>query len=228
MDRTLSFPASPETRSLTAESLSPSETLNQWTHGFGWALSVVGAAVMLRAVCLDADFWRIVACVVYGVSLIGVYAASTLSHSFIDADVRNRYRMLDQMCIFLHIVGGFTAFALVHLRSGTWWALLALMWVYAVAGIVARSRSGARSLSIWWYLPLGWLPILALPYAWQISGPTGVGLILLGGLTYTGGTWFLSNDHRHPYFHATWHVCVIGGSLVHYCFLLRYVALWTA
>ncbi len=226
MDRTLALPTSVEANSLTSTGrLDAVETLNQWTHGFGCVLSLAGSLVMLRLVGMHWDVWRAVGCVIYLASLVGVYGASTLSHSFAPGDPRRtRFRMLDQVCIFLHIVGAFTPFALMHLEAGTCAVLLAIMWSIALIGCFARTRTGDQSLPTVWFVGLGWMPFLALPRAWEISGLAGVLLIVLGGGMYLGGTWFLANDHRRPYYHATWHLMVITGSALHYCYLLQYVA----
>ncbi len=180
---------------------------------------------MMRTISPHADFWRIAGCSIYLATLIGVYAASTLSHSFVAGDPRRTwFRMLDQMCIFMHIVGAFTPFVLLHLPGLGGAAMLGLMWTIALLGCVARSRTGDHSLPISWFVALGWIPALGLPKAWAISGGTGLALILLGGGMYLGGTWFLANDYRRPWFHATWHLLVIVGSALHYCYLLQYVA----
>jgi hemolysin III len=200
------------------------EAANQITHAVGLLLSLCGAAVMLTAAGSTGDPFRIVGCVIYSLSLVGVYAASTLSHSFEHERKRNLFRMLDQVCILLLVVGSYTPFGLVHARHDGWWLLLAAMWVAALVGIVARVRRGSDGIPIPIFVMMGWAPVLTLGVAWEVSQLTGLMLILGGGAAYTGGTWFLCNDHRGTYYHAAWHVCTITGSALHYLFLLQYVA----
>lgn len=202
----------------------PPEMANRLTHACGFVLSLVGAAVMLTTAAGTADAYRIVGCGVYVLSLVAVYAASTLSHSFDDPRTRDFYRLLDQVCIFLLVVGTYTPFGLVHLRHGAWWLLLAAMWLCAVLGIVVRMRRGSQAVAIPFYVLLGWMPVVGLWRILEVAPLSGLGLVLAGGLAYSGGTWFLANDHRRPYFHAVWHVCTIVGSACHYVFLLKYVA----
>ena len=57
------------------------ERANAITHGLGFLLSLVGQFVMALNVFGDGDVWREVGCGVYVVSLLAVYAMSTLSHS---------------------------------------------------------------------------------------------------------------------------------------------------
>ncbi len=209
----------------SAEIHSPvtADTANQWTHGIGFLMSLVGAAFMLRIV--EGKDWPVIAgCSIYCFTLVSLYAASTLSHSFQDPSRRSFFRILDQICIFLLIVGTYTPFGLAHLNSGMLSLLLGIMWAVALVGIVCQLKKGDGSVAVLFYVLLGWLPVLALGEMYNISGLAGLGLVLAGGLAYTGGTWFLGNDHRHPYFHAVWHLCTITGSLLHYLFLLFYVA----
>jgi hemolysin III len=67
------------------------------------------------------------------------------------------------------------------------------------------------------YLLLGWIPAMVLMgfvpiycFSWM----------LLGGVLYSVGVWFLQNDHRSLFHHAIWHIAVIVASGCHY------VAIW--
>jgi len=200
------------------------ETLNQWTHGAGFILSLFGSAIMLQTVASSGDPWRIVGCAVYAASLVALYAASTLSHSFEEGPRRDFYRMLDQVCIYLLVVGNFTPFGLVHLRNHGLWFLLPMMWFFAMVGIAARIRGGTRTTSWLPFAILGWLPVSTLGQMLNIGQLPGLMLVIAGGAAYSAGVWFLNNDHRRPYFHAVWHLSTITGSALHYLFVLEYVA----
>lgn len=215
---------------LSAEASAPrvcpvtAEFANQLTHAAGLLLSLCGAGIMIAIVSSTGDPFRIAGCAVYCLSLVGVYAASTLSHSFEHKARRDLFRMLDQVCILLLVVGTYTPFGLVHARHDGWWLLLAAMWVAALVGIVARVRRGEDGIGVSVFMVMGWAPVLTLGLAWDVSQVPGLALIVAGGAAYTGGTWFLLNDHRGTYYHAAWHVCTITGSALHYLFLLQYVA----
>lgn len=201
------------------------ETANQWTHGFGCVLSVIGAVVMLGAASAG-NTMQLVGCAVYATSLVALYAASTLSHSFADPRRREFFRMLDQVCIFLLAVGSFTPFALLHLTGGAWWTLLVAMWVLALVGMFFRVRDMAKTIAIGFFLPVSWIPALAIARIAEVGQSGGLILVLAGALFYTIGLVFLINDTRVRYFHALWHLFTIAGSACHYFFLLHAVALW--
>jgi hemolysin III len=202
------------------------ERLNTITHGFGFLLSVVGAAVMLHYVITHGDLWRCTGCGVYAATLVGLYASSTLSHSASHPDHKRRFRMLDQAFIYLLIVGTFTPFALVYLRTGWWLAFLTLYWAIGLFGFFSKLILGHRvdCVAVWIYLFLGWMPIVAAVPLIGMVPAVPLWWMLFGGICYSAGTLFLMNDHRMKHFHAVWHVFVIAGSAFHFFAILHYVA----
>lgn len=199
------------------------EVANQWTHGAGFVLSLPAGWWLVRSTLDKQNNWLTLGCVIYAVTLSLLYAASTLSHSVHRGIWRHRFRTFDQVCIFLLIAGNFTPFGIAFLQDGWWAAVLPLMWLFAVAGIVAKlffTRLHAVAPSF--YLLMGWIPILLLPQLFQSLGSGGVAWIVTGGVAYSAGTWFLQNDERR-FHHAIWHVCTMLGSASHYVVVLSYI-----
>lgn len=216
MDRLASLPAS-QFASI------PAESANAWTHGLGWGLSIIGAVELMRTVFAVGDPLTTLGCGVYAGSLVALYGASTLSHSIEHPVRKSLFRMLDQICIFLLIAGSYTPFAVAHLRTGLGWSVLAATWMLTAIGVMMRIRSGDRPVPFYWFLPQAFMPVLILGQILAITGPTGLAYVTLGGLAYLIGLWFFINDHKHPYFHAVWHCCVIVGSSLHFLFHYQYV-----
>jgi hemolysin III len=202
------------------------ERLNAITHGAGLALSMLGAIALVSIVWRHGDAWRIVGCLIYVVSLIGVYAASTLSHGCKTPARKSFFRALDQGFIYLLIVATYTPFSLAYLRSGPWWLLLAAMWIVALVGFVSKLFFSHRveAVSIWLYLALGWLPIISATALVGVVPAAALWWMLIGGICYTLGTVFLVLDQRVVHFHAVWHVWVIAGSACHFLAILLFVA----
>jgi hemolysin III len=200
------------------------ERANQWTHGLGLLLSVLAGAIMLGVVWNVPDAGRLWGCAIYVAAMIALYAASTLSHSFEEGPYREWFRMLDQVCIFLFIAACFTPFAVAHLRDGYGMMLLAAMWGLALTGAILRIRSRSETLPIALFIPLGWLPVLTISRIYEVGNWTGLLLVLAGALSYTGGFWFLANDHKRSWYHPAWHLSTIAGTGFHYLFLLEFVA----
>jgi hypothetical protein len=132
---------------MTSEHRPVDETANQLTHGLGLVLSVVATVVMMWVVAGESAR-TIAACGVYCLTLILLYGASTLSHSFHNLDRRRLFRTLDQACIYLLIAGSFTPLAVVFLGRGWWWLILVAMWVLAFAGVLLVLRLAARHLAV--------------------------------------------------------------------------------
>lgn len=200
------------------------EHANLVTHGLGFFLSVAASAFLMTRAVEGHEPVNIAACGIYCGSLTGLYAASTLSHSFHDLAWRRFFRTLDQACIFLLIAGSFTPVGVVYFTKG-WWPLLpAAMWVLALCGVVVvlwqRHLTPAAQMT---YGILGWLPVISLPLL-IARAPIEILLwMIAGGLFYTLGAVFLCFDRSIRYFHAMWHTFVMAGSACHYFAILAMV-----
>jgi len=203
------------------------ETANMLTHGFGLLLSIVGTVVLVQTAMARGNFLQTVGCCVYGGTLVALYAASTLSHSFENPRLRHFFRMLDQVCIFLLIAGSFTPFALSYFNEGWLWALSILMWGGTLAGIFFKVFfSRLKNVATSAFVVLGWIPIVAIKPMTARLPPMALFWIVTGGLLYTAGTLFLTRDTKVPYFHAVWHIFVIAGSACHYVAVMFFTLPW--
>ena len=199
------------------------EVANQWTHGAGFVLSLPAGWWLVRVTLDKHNDWLSLGCAIYAVSLSLLYAASTLSHSVHRGIWRHRFRTLDQVCIFLLIAGNYTPFGMTYFRDGWGGVLLIGMWALAVAGIVAKLFfTKFHNVTAWFYLLMGWVPVLAIPHFMRCLGGEGVAWIIAGGLSYSAGTWFLMNDERR-FHHVVWHLFTMLGSACHYWLVLNYV-----
>lgn len=196
---------------------------NAITHGVGAALAMVGA-VYLIAASTRGNTWQIVSCAVFAATLVFVYVSSTLYHSLVRTRARHVLHVLDHSAIYLLIAGTYTPFTLVSLRGPVGWALFAVVWTLAVAGVIFKSFAVGRFAvaSAVVYLFQGWFVVFAVRPLVQAIGWHGALWLAAGGLAYTLGIVFFALD-RFPYFHAAWHLFVLAGSLAHYCAVLFYV-----
>ncbi len=203
------------------------EAVNRWTHAVGFLFSVPAAWALWNA-AEGHDGPAVIAFGVYCLALVMLYAASALSHSFeSQPNLRQFFRMLDQICIYCMIAGTFTPFAATFLRTPLGMAQLTAMWLLAACGIVLRIRKrggfiGGPDVAL--CRATGGSPIFSLGSLYNAGYLQGFCLVMAGGAFYTGGTFFLLNDHRHPYWHGIWHMAALGGTACHYLFLLDYVA----
>ena len=202
------------------------ELANAITHGLGLMLSVIGSVYLLSRAAEEADLAQLIGCSVFAVTLVALYTASTLSHSFADPRRRQFFRQLDQACIYLLIVGTYTPFGVPFLYASWWPGFFALMWSLGIAGFVSKMFFGHRvqAVSIGIYVLMGWLPLI--PALTLIGTLPSVSLwwMLAGGLCYTIGAVILVYDYLHHHLHAVWHLLVIAGSTCHFFGILSFVS----
>jgi hemolysin III len=198
---------------------------NAVTHGIGAALAIAACAVLVAlAVLRGATVTQFVSCVVFGATLVLVYVCSTLYHSLVRTRARHVLQILDHSSIYLLIAGTYTPFTLVVLRGRTGWVLFAIVWTMAIGGIVFKCVAMGKlpALSVMMYIVMGYLVVAALPRLASVVGWNGLLWLLGGGVLYTVGIVFFALD-RVRYFHALWHVFVLGGSALHFVAVVKYV-----
>ena len=199
------------------------EIANAVTHGLGLLASLLGIPVLLRTAAAGNDSALLIATGIFGATLVGLYATSTLYHALPPSRAKRICRVLDHSAIYLLIAGTYTPFAVGVLRGGWGWGLLDVIWVLAVFGIVFKALGGLRfpRLSTVFYLGMGWLAVLVLrPLAEAIS-LQGLAWVVGGGLLYTAGVLFYVWE-RPRYNHMVWHLFVLGGSACHFFAVLWY------
>lgn len=201
------------------------EIMNGVTHGIGAGLSVVGLTVLVVLAVLYGNVTQVVSFSIYGASLIILYVASTLYHSFQRPKVKHVFRIIDHASIFLLIAGTYTPFLLLGVQ-GTWgWTFLIIIWGLAILGVSFKALfiNRLQKLSVLMYILMGWLSVLVIRTL-LVNIPVG-GLVWLavGGAAYTIGVIFYALK-KIPYMHGVWHLFVLIGSLCHYFAVLLYLA----
>jgi hemolysin III len=200
------------------------ELVNTLTHVMGMLLSIGGSAVLIVFAVLRGTVWHVVACSVYGASLIAMFAASSIYHHVSSPRIKHILNIVDHSAIYLLIAGTYTPFTLTVLRGGLGWTLFGLVWGCAVVGIAVKTVfiGRWRLLSTALYVLLGWLCVVAFKPLYAGIDAGGFVLLLSGGAAYTLGVIFYL-WHRLPYNHAVWHVFVLAGGILQYLSVLLYV-----
>lgn len=192
------------------------ERFNTCSHLLGLVLALFGTAVLMARTLPLGDATKTTAALVFALSMIALYAASTLFHSS-----RGRTKLFwqraDHCAIYLLIAGTYTPFALVTLHGIWGWLLLAAIWLGAAIGIRRELRAGdAVKPSLWLYIGMGWIGVLAAaPLAMRLDG-AGLAWLLAGAALYTAGTYFYSNRRGLRHAHGAWHLFVLGGTASHF------------
>jgi len=199
------------------------ELMNGVTHGVGFLLSIVGLVVLVVLAASRGGARHVVACSVYGSTLIILYLASTLYHSVSAPRAKPLLRLFDHIAIYLLIAGTYTPFTLLTLRGGWGWSLFGVIWGLALLGSAFKILFIDRfpKFSVVIYLAMGWMALVALKPLLAAMPTGGLLLILAGGLAYTVGVVFYACDSI-PHNHAIWHVFVMLGSTFHFFAVVLY------
>lgn len=194
------------------------------THGLGAAAALAGGGVLITLAALHGDHWQLIASVVFGISLLLLYVASTLYHAIQHPIAKARLKVFDHCAIYLLIAGTYTPFTLIGLRGQVGWLLFAAIWTLALLGVVFKLFYTGRFklLSTAIYIAMGWLVILAIKPLLAALDNWTFGWLLAGGVFYTLGTVFYHRPSLR-YSHAVWHLFVIAGSVCHYVAVMAQV-----
>ena len=193
-------------------------------HGIGIVLSIAGLATLVAFAALHGSALAVVACAVFGTSLVLLYTASTLYHSIPAAAAKPTLRTLDHIAIYVLIAGTYTPFTLIALPGAWGWSLFAAVWTLALVGSALELGLLKRyhKLAVLLYVGMGWIGMVAFEPLSQHLQTGGTALLLAGGLAYTLGVPFYL-WRKLPYHHALWHVFVLAGSVLHFLAVLLYV-----
>lgn len=202
------------------------EIMNAVTHGIGIALSIAGLVILVVFAALYGDAWKVVASSIYGASMIVLYTASTLYHSFSKTKAAKKLNMFDHISIYYLIAGSYTPFMLVNLRGAWGWSIFGVIWACAITGTILKIIYGNnfRKISTIIYLAMGWMILIAIyPFVKNVE-LGGVILLAAGGLSYSFGVIFYKWKSL-PFNHAIWHLFVLAGTVLQFFAVLFYVVL---
>ena len=194
------------------------EVANSISHGIGLVGAIIGAPILLLAAFHHGDVPFLIGTIIFTATMLLVYLASTLYHSWPQSNTKSLLQLIDHAAIFLLIAGTYTPFALGPLRGGGGLAMLAIVWALALFGVIMKATRGVvrhRKLAMTLYLGTGWLGLtLIRPLALAIPLSALLWLVA-GGIAYTAGTLFFANE-RLRYGHFIWHLFVLAGTGCHF------------
>lgn len=192
------------------------ELLNAWSHGIGAAFGIFGLILLLIFVNKEEPY-HLLSVVIYGVSIILLFLASTLYHAVSGEKQKHYFRIVDHISIYLLIAGTYTPVLLILLTESLGWTLFYIVWGIALFGIILKlfftGKFEVFSTSL--YLIMGWLIVFDFGNLSDALGSNGVLWLFAGGLFYTVGIIFYALQ-RLPYNHVIWHLFVLAGAICHF------------
>ena len=203
------------------------------THFIAMLAAMVAATPLLIKAASVPGTMHLKALSVFIVSMILLYAASTVYHTFdISEHVNKILRKIDHMMISVLIAGSYTPICLLVLGGRTGIILLAIVWSFAIAGILIKAFwvYCPKWVSSVLYIGMGWTCVLAFTQLLNSLSPAAFVWLLAGGIIYTvGGVIYALKlpifNSKHKYFgsHEIFHLFVMAGSACHFVVMYAFV-----
>lgn len=207
------------------------EPINALTHFLGFLMSIPIMITLTMKAYQNASFLSVLAFLIFGISLLLLYGASTIYHTLnISPKGTALLRRIDHMMIFVLIAGTYTPVCLIPLRGKWGWTLFVAVWGFAFAGILLKIfwLNAPRWFSTLLYVVMGWLVLIAFVPLEQAIPIGGIVLLASGGIVYTIGAVIYAvkwSKLKLKYFgfHEIFHLFVMGGSALHVLFMFEYI-----
>lgn len=196
------------------------------THFIGMLMAIFAAVPLLIKAAHEPSRIYVISLAVYSASMILLYAASTTYHTFdISAKINTILKKWDHMMISILIAGSYTPICLLVLKGKTGLILLAIVWSFAIVGILIKAFwvYCPKWVSSILYIGMGWTCVLAFTQILNSMSRTSFIWLLIGGIIYTvGGIIYalklpiFNSKHKNFGSHEIFHLFVMGGSMCHF------------
>ena len=198
------------------------EVVNSTSHGIGLLLAFAGTSLLIIKAAYYGNAWHIVTFSIFGAGLINLYTASTLFHSAINLKRKLKLNRFDHSSIYILIAATYTPFALVGINGAFGWVIFGLVWLMAIFGVIFKIwfySPKYRRISVWLYVIMGWVGIIAIVPIINNVPVTSLWFLLSGCLAYSFSVIFYLIE-KIPYGHGIFHLFIIAGSICHFFSLL--------
>ncbi|MCR5108834.1 MAG: hemolysin III family protein [Lachnospiraceae bacterium] len=204
------------------------------THFIGFAAAFISGPFLIRHYLeRGAESLEVFSAVVFMVSMMLLYAASTLYHTVKTCGNHGLVlKKLDHLMIFVLIAGTYTPICLTVLKDKGGIYLLLLVWGFAIAGMIFKLFwvTCPKWLSSVIYVSMGWLCVLRFPTLLECLDIRGFLFLLLGGIVYTAGGIIYALKFKRlndisPYFgsHEIFHLFVLLGNALQFVTVYNYL-----
>lgn len=205
------------------------EPVNALTHFAMFLAGLVFLGLLLKKGWGRID--GVVNGLVFGLSIIILYAASTIYHWVHTTEKKELLlRTFDHISIYILIAGTYTP-VLYYGLDGLWRLItLAAVWGLAALGSIAKIWfiSLPRALTAGFYLLMGWFAVIPLPQLVRTLVRPALAFLFAGGLAYTLGaivyaTKIFNFSPKRFGFHEVFHIFVGLGTVFHFLMIYLYI-----
>ncbi|KQC33083.1 hemolysin [Nonlabens sp. YIK11] len=192
------------------------ERWNVITHGFGFIVFACASVFLLQLAFSSAAPHALLAIIIYGVSQLFLYAASSSYHYAKPEKIKWTLRKMDHISIYFSIAGTYTPVCLISLEQSSGWLILAAVWGVALFGTIWKLFFTGKfeAFSSILYLVMGWMVVLDLESLQAAFSAQQMMWLIAGGIFFSVGIVFYAWNKLY-FNHVIWHFFVLGGSLSH-------------
>ncbi len=201
------------------------ELISSISHGIGALLGIAALVLCIVKSAYAHDGYKIASSIVFGVTVTLLYLMSCLYHALKVNRAKRVFRVIDHCTIFLLIAGTYTPYTLVSLRDSIGWWIFGVIWGVAILGITLNAVNLKRyaKVSVACYLLMGWMIVLAYQRMVTAIAPTGIALLVWGGVAYSLGAIVYGIGSKRRYFHSIFHFFCLAGTILHFFSIYLYV-----
>lgn len=203
------------------------------THFVGMLMAQFAAIPLIIRAARQPEKVYVVSLTIFIVSMILLYGASTIYHSFdISPKVNTILRKIDHVMIYVLIAGTYTPVCMIVLHGTTGKILLGIVWGIAIVGgiITLIFINCPKWVSSVLYIGMGWVCVLAFTQILNALPASAFGWLLAGGIIYTvGGVIYalklpiFNLKHKNFGSHEIFHLFVMAGSACHFILCFQYL-----
>ena len=203
------------------------ECMNMVTHIAGGGIGILATALCLLRASMNQNTWGIASCGLYGLTLIAMYAMSSIYHGLHPGMGKKVMQVIDHCTIYFLIAGTYTAVLLSAMRPlypALAWGLFGFEWgLCAIAAtLTAIDLKKYNVFSMVCYIGMGWAVIPFWRQALTALTAQGFGYLLAGGIAYTIGAVLYGIGSRKRWFHSVFHIFVVLGSFLQFLAIVLY------
>lgn len=186
-------------------------------HAVGIVLAIGGCILLVSTAAQSGSVKLTAALLVYSMGLLAMLGCSMLYNSNTNQKLSRLFERVDLSGIFIMIAASYTPFMLAKLDGTMAWMILAVVWAVALSGVALNLLAAwnAPKVYIGMYMVLGWAVLSIVDKLIHSLSPTGLALLLGGGVIYTVGLVFHLNK-KLPFSSAIWHSFVVAGASCHF------------
>lgn len=212
------------------------DPISALTHLIAAVCAIIAMpALLIYAANLGNSVSSLVSYAIFMMSMIMLYSASTIYHSFsVNYKVNMILKKIDHMMIFILIAGSYTPVAMVAIGGREGLIMMLTVWGIALAGIIFKACwvTCPKWVSSIIYTAMGWVCLFFMKDILNAISFEAFLFLLAGGLFYTTGAVIYAIkpklfEYKIPGFgnHELFHCFVMAGSLCHFIFVFQYLTM---